>query len=727
MGGVAAATGNAAPADLALIDPIYSAILGAAVVFAGGRSRRYAWLATSVAAVWLAPDLPLRVLAIAAVALTMYALATERRRWMGALVGLAVVMVLARLGTGPFHGSTTLLAALAVVPITVSALRRLPEGRIRTITAVVTTTAAAATLATIIFGIAAVLSLGDVTTAVDEATDGLDLASDGDQDGAAEALGRAEDAFASARGRVGGVWSAPARLVPIVGQHVKAVQVATSEGVSLTATAAEAATTVDIDEIRIQNGTLDLDLLDRLAPVLSRAEASIRRARDRLIDAENPWIVPPIAERLTELSTELDDALPAAETAALAVRELPALLGRDDPAHWLVLSTTPAEARGFNGLVGNYLVVEAREGRVEIVAAGRNEELNALLVEADARIDEPSQYVDRWGGFEVERLFQDVTLEPDFPSVARVAADLYEQATGLSIEGVAVADPYAIAAVLEVTGPVNAGGRRLSSSNVADFLLVEQYAAFDSETARVLALAELIANTFVAFTSGDLPGPRALAAAIGPVVEEDRLSVWWRAGGTAADLTEVTGLDGSFPEPDGHDLIGVVHQNAGQNKIDVYLERTLDYEVVVDDGDARATATVTFTNTAPSSGLPDAVIANNDQGFPLGTNVSLVHLHTALDLVSLTVDGEETPASRRAAFGAEAIGATILIPPGESVVLVYELRGRLEGPYALTVAQQALVGVETVTARATVDGETFALLTDHQLRTDITVTPGVDG
>ena len=274
---------------------------------------------------------------------------------------------------------------------------------------------------------------------------------------------------------------------------------------------------------------------------------------------------------------------------------------------------------------------------------------------------------------------------------------------------------------------MNAGGRRLSSSNVADFLLVEQYSAFESETARVLALAELITNTFVAFTSGDLPGPRALATAIGPVVEEDRLSVWWRAGGSATDLTEVTGLDGSFPEPDGHDLIGVVHQNAGQNKIDVYLERTLDYEVVVDDGDARATATVTFTNTAPSSGLPDAVIANNDQGFPLGTNVSLVHLHTALDLVTLTVDGEETPASRRAAFGAEAIGATILIPPGESVVLVYELRGRLEGPYALTVAQQALVGVETVTARATIDGEPFALLTDHRLRTDITVTPAADG
>ncbi|MEO0495105.1 MAG: DUF4012 domain-containing protein, partial [Actinomycetota bacterium] len=370
---------------------------------------------------------------------------------------------------------------------------------------------------------------------------------------------------------------------------------------------------------------------------------------------------------------------------------------------------------------GNYLVVEARDGRVEIVGVGRNEDLNLLLADADAEITAPAQYVDRWGGFEVERLFQDVTLEPDLPSVAEVAADLYEQATGLSIEGVAVADPYAIQALLDLTGSVSAGGIRLSSGNVVDFLLVDQYSAFEDEQGRVLALAELVTETFAAFTAGGLPGPRGLADAIGPVVDEDRLGIWWRAGGAATELIETTGLDGAFPKPDGADLIGVVHQNAGQNKIDVYLERTLDYEVTIEDGAAQATAVVTLTNRAPASGLPDAVIGNNDQGFPLGTNVARIHLHTALDLVTLTVDGAETPAERRAAFGAEAIGTVVEIPAGATVVLVYELRGRIDGPYALTVAQQPLVGTETVTAVATVDGLRFELLGDHPLTTDVTI------
>ncbi|MEO0588788.1 MAG: hypothetical protein AAF078_14250, partial [Planctomycetota bacterium] len=69
---------------MTIIDPVYAAIVGAAVVFAASRSRRYAWLATTLAVVWLAPDAPLRLLAIAAVAATLHALATERRRWVGA-------------------------------------------------------------------------------------------------------------------------------------------------------------------------------------------------------------------------------------------------------------------------------------------------------------------------------------------------------------------------------------------------------------------------------------------------------------------------------------------------------------------------------------------------------------------------------------------------------------------------------------------------------------------
>ena len=729
LGGLAAATSGTAPTGLTAIDPVYTAAAGAGLALAGSRGRRYSWLTTALIALWVVPDLGLRITTIVLVLVALYALANHRRRWVGAAIGAVLALVLARLGAGPFHGSTTLIAAVAAAPMVISALRRLPEGRARTVAGAAGTLAAAAVLATLVFGLVALWSLGDVTDAIDASTEGFELASDGEQDAAVEALERAEASFESARGKVGGFWSFPARLVPVVGQHVRAVQVAASEGVSLTSTAAEAARAVDIDDIRVENGTLDLAFLDELAPVLSRVERAVARADDRLTEVQDPWLLPPIADRLEELTTELADARPATETAAIAVRELPELLGRSGPVHWLVLTVTPAEARGIGGLVGNYLVIEANGGRLEVVAAGRNEDLNAALAVVDAELRASDQYVDRWGASSPDRFFQDVGLEPDLPSVGAVAADLYEQATGLTIEGVVTLDPYAIAAVLEVTGPVSVDGLRLGSANVADFLLIDQYTDFaDDEAGRVLALASLVSEAFDAFTSGELPGPRVLADAIGPAVEEDRLGVWWRPGGSAADLIDVTGLDSRFPTPDGGDLIGVVHQNAGQNKIDAYLERELDYRVVVDgDGDATATATVRFTNTAPASGLPDSVIGSNDQGFPLGTNVALVHLHTALDLVDVAVDGAPVPANRRAAFGAEAIGVQIEIPSGATVEIVYTLAGRIDPDYRIHVVQQPLVGVESVSVQATVDGEVFTLLDGEPLRTDQTVSVRDEG
>ncbi|MEZ5168935.1 MAG: hypothetical protein R2695_21510 [Acidimicrobiales bacterium] len=48
----------------------------------------------------------------------------------------------------------------------------------------------------------------------------------------------------------------------------------------------------------------------------------------------------------------------------------------------------------------------------------------------------------------------------------------------------------------------------------------------------------------------------------------------------------------------------MVHQNAGQNKLDTYLEREIDYDLTVNDGVAEATITVRLTNTLTDLSLP---------------------------------------------------------------------------------------------------------------------------
>jgi hypothetical protein len=138
----------------------------------------------------------------------------------------------------------------------------------------------------------------------------------------------------------------------------------------------------------------------------------------------------------------------------------------------------------------------------------------------------------------------------------------------------------------------------------------------------------------------------------------------------------------------------------------VYLQRELDYDATVDidTGEVTATATVTLTNTAPPSGLPASVIGDVTDDDP-GTNRTLLSLYSALPIKSATVsastgtgsEGAAEPAPFEFDVGTEAgwlVGSgSVVIPPGESVTVTYELAGTLPLPdgYTLAVRPQPIV------------------------------------
>jgi hypothetical protein len=194
------------------------------------------------------------------------------------------------------------------------------------------------------------------------------------------------------------------------------------------------------------------------------------------------------------------------------------------------------------------------------------------------------------------------------------------------------------------------------------------------------------------------------------VVAQDRIGVWWGRGDRTSTLIDAAGLDGRFPIPEqnegsGSDMVAVVHQNAGQNKLDTYLVREVDYRLEVVDGAARGTISVTLRNELTDLTLPDAIIANNDQGYPLGTNVARVTIHTGLDFRAARLDGADVVADREIAFGHDALTLVVEIPPGGSRMIEIDVGGELDtAPYSLTLPQQPLVNDDRMTLSVTVDG-----------------------
>ena len=84
-------------------------------------------------------------------------------------------------------------------------------------------------------------------------------------------------------------------------------------------------------------------------------------------------------------------------------------------------------------------------------------------------------------------------MTPDFPLAADALWLTYEAATGENVDGVIVADPFALKALMHVTDPVEVArpGIELTDKNIVPFVSNEAYALFDTDEERKLVLGRV--------------------------------------------------------------------------------------------------------------------------------------------------------------------------------------------------------------------------------------------
>ena len=114
---------------------------------------------------------------------------------------------------------------------------------------------------------------------------------------------------------------------------------------------------------------------------------------------------------------------------------------------------------------------------------------------------------------------------------------------------------------------------------------------------------------------------------------------------------------------------------------------------------------ITLHNDAPSDGLPDAVIASNDQGLDPGTNWMTLSLYSPLAVEQALVADEPAPLESQVEFGFGVTSMQLAIGPGESTAIDIRLSGPMdfaEG-YDLTVFAQPLSKPDEVSWRVVRD------------------------
>jgi hypothetical protein len=713
---------TAEPTGLPGADMFWSAALVAVLATFGATARRWTWFLPAGIGALLAGDAVAIACAGVAIAIAFVSVVRNTRtRARGALVSALGGIALLRAGPLGFHGLTAVLTFAAVAPAIVSGYQhagRSVRHRARRI-GIVCGSIVGLMVAGAALGLFSVV--GELMEGARHIDGGLEAARSADDELAAEELDHAARSLSSADSTLTSWFVSPARSLPVIGPNLEAVGALANESSRVARVSAAAAADADVDTLRFTGGRLDPAAVAAMEGPLNAVVNALESFDSEVLDDRSPWLAAMVSSRLDQLGEQVDEALPEAQHALSAVRLGPTLLGAEAPQRYLVLFTSPVEARGRIGFPGNYAELLLVDGKMSMPVFGRISELEQGG--GNRTLSEPADLVARYSRFDVANTWRNLTMTPDFRSLAAAAYELYPQSTGKQIDGVINVDPTGLAQILRMTGnaPIQVAGldKQLTADNVADYIMREQYEIFEFDNdARVEVLDKVARTTFDRLTSADLAGPRTLSELLDPMVDAGHI-MFSPKDVEALLVTATYGVDGGLlPTPPGNDLVAVTTTNGGANKIDLYLERSHRYDVTwnPETGQIEATLQVTLENRAPVDGLPDYVIGNSVD-LPPGTNRSFVSLYTPFALDEARIDGEASALQSEVELERNVYSTFIDIAPGGSRTIEIDVSGAIEGrryeldlpsaPFGtvdeldLTVT---VVGADAVSVDADVDG-----------------------
>jgi hypothetical protein len=401
---------------------------------------------------------------------------------------------------------------------------------------------------------------------------------------------------------------------------------ATLAGAAVDLTSALAELPDGIGSLAPVDGRIPVDTLTELADDVQVAADEAHTALE-LVRATPTSLIPAIVDEARfEAEEQVTQASRALDAATAFLRGLPAFAGSDGERRYLLLAESPAEQRGTGGLWGAYALLTADDGELSV---GRFEPILSLPEAPPSAIPPPNpdyrRNYDQYGG---AGSWRDLNMTPDFPSAARAALATYEHGTGERLDGVIVADPFALEDLLRVSGPLEIEelGVTVNARSVVRFISNEAYILFPGEgKERKGVLGAVVGGAFDRFLAArgrSLEQVRAITRA----VAGGHLKVYVTDPVVERGL-RLARLDGGLHAPEGDDLLAVHVNSRSGSKVDYYVDRDVSYDVTLGgDGEAFATTEITLRNDAPTGGIPGSVIepGHGFEGYEAGDAVSIV-------------------------------------------------------------------------------------------------------
>ncbi len=654
------------------VDRLWSAVIAGIITVAAARAGRLAllWLIAISIAVSLGSPWVLA----AVLALLVFGATTKIYRSssiLGAFVGAAAVTALLHPAPALPRGFVALALVAAAGPLLRSALHTATPTRRRQLTIVGASALSAFALSCVALAAAGFSAAPTLRTAVDAARSGITATRNGDLTKASASFATAEAKFNSATSALDAPWLIPVRYVPVLGANLEASRAVVGDGLQLAVAAQTSVDAAPYDQIRIVDSAVDLTQITNMQQPVAELNREITSVQDSLESIDTTWLLPAITSRISDFSDQIDTVTPQLQTASLAMQTLPAMLGADSVRTYLVEFTSESESRFLGGFVGSYALLTADHGKLTLDRSESVVTINRRL-ERGAEYSATAEFKDLYSRFRPARFAQNWSASPDLPSNARMAEQLFAEATGVHVDGVIVIDPFGLASLLTLTGPIRVPGisQQLTATNVAEYLLHGQYLEFAGQVdERRDQLAEVAEKAFDELMNSPKTNYRDIGRALESAVSQGHLmmSVFEPY---AQNLLDRLGLTRRFAPVSKTSLFTFRNSQSFANKIDYFLHRNLTVDATIDphSNQLEADITIELRNDSPASGLP-AYVIGNENGEPAGTNGMYFSIYTSGAITSSTLDGERISLFEKPDRGMRVFSKGITIPPGGTRVL----------------------------------------------------------
>jgi hypothetical protein len=422
-------------------------------------------------------------------------------------------------------------------------------------------------------------------------------------------LDQAKAAFARSRHELDalGLLLPIGRAIPFVRVQVRGTEAFARAGGRLSTAAIELTNAADAVAHPANPDVPVASALTSLREVHAALERGLRALDASIADvaALNGYrLIGPLASARKDLVTRLPDARQRAARAEAGVQAFLAFAGDDGPRRYLVFSQNPDELRPTGGFLGTYgvltssaadgLKIERYDGIENWIGAPEHAAAKVSSVDAPVvfrMVSPPSN-----------QNLSNVNATADWPTGARLAADLWAKGGEPPVDGVLSFTPDFLARMLKVLGPVEvpAFGETVTADNLierSDFYTHQEPPDPGVAGGRKRFVSEVVRIVLGRLLDAPASTWRELARAAAQGFDA-REAMAWSKESTVQPVLAGLAWDGAFRGADGDFAASSEFEFAAKNGRG--LRRTFDHHVVLHaDGSARVTTDVTIANTKP--------------------------------------------------------------------------------------------------------------------------------